>query len=187
VEKYFTATFIADGALPPQMEQHLRLWLQIMLGGSRQSPRQIPRDPATVELHIRGLAPLVQAWAQDGHQSFAEITKGDILAALAALPPRTTHRHFAENGLKSLFKILKGRRLVFANPTRGLTLTPVATNIPLPLNTALIRAELNNPACPDIPPSAAAFSSCTSPTRCRPRQGSFSVGAMRARSADGGR
>jgi hypothetical protein len=145
VEKYFTATFIADGALPPQMEQHLRLWLQIMLGGSRQSPRQIPRDPATVELHIRGLAPVVQAWAEDGHQSFAEITKGDILAALAALPPGTTHRHFAENGLKSLFKILKGRRLVFANPTRGLTLTPVATNIPLPLNTALIRAELNNP------------------------------------------
>ena len=87
VEKYFTATFIADGALPPQMEQHLRLWLQVMLGGSRQSPRQIPRDPATVELHIRGLAPVVQAWAEDGHQSFAEITKDDILTALAALPP----------------------------------------------------------------------------------------------------
>lgn len=51
VEKYFTATFIADGALPQQMEQHLRLWLQVMpLGGSRHSPRQVPRDPATVEL-----------------------------------------------------------------------------------------------------------------------------------------
>jgi hypothetical protein len=88
---------------------------------------------------------VVQAWAEAGHQSFAEITKGDILTALAALPRGTSHRHFAENGLKSLFKILKGRRLVFADPTRGIALTPVATNIPLPLDTALIRAELNNP------------------------------------------
>ena len=145
VEKYFTATFIADGALPPQMQEQLRLWLQIMLGGSRQSPRQIPRDPATVELHIRGLAPVVQAWAEAGHHSFAEITKDDILTALAALPRATSHRHFAENGLKSLFKILKGRRLVFANPMRGLEVTPIPTNIPMPLDTALIRAELNNP------------------------------------------
>lgn len=145
VEKYFTATFIADAALPHEMERHLRLWLQVMLGGSRHSPRQVPRDPATVELHIRGLAPVVQAWAEAGHQSFAEITKDDILTALAALPRGTSHRHFAENGLKSLFKILKGRRLVFADPMRGIALTPVATNIPLPLDTALIRAELNNP------------------------------------------
>jgi hypothetical protein len=145
VERFFTAKFIASGALPPLMRQHLELWLQIMLGGSRQSPRQLPRDPATVELHIRGLAPVVQAWAEAGHQSFTEITKDDILAALAALPTKTTHRHFAENGLKSLFRILKGRRLVFANPMRGLDVTPVATNIPLPLDTALIRAELNSP------------------------------------------
>ncbi|WP_246136698.1 hypothetical protein [Leekyejoonella antrihumi] len=144
VEKYFTATFIASAGLPPLMEQHLRLWLQIMIGGSRQSPRQIPRDPATVELHIRGLAPVVQAWVEAGHQSFAEITQNDIRAALQTLPAGTL-RHFAENGLKSLFKILKGRRLVFTNPMRGLDTARIATNIPLPLNTALIRAELNDP------------------------------------------
>ena len=88
---------------------------------------------------------MVQAWAETGRRSFAEITKADILTALAALPTDTSHRHFAENGLKSLFKILKGRRLVFANPMRGIDLTPVATNIPLPLDTALIRAELDSP------------------------------------------
>ena len=37
------------------------------------------------------------------------------------LPKNTSHRHFAENGLKSLFKILKGRRLVFTNPMRAST------------------------------------------------------------------
>lgn len=116
-----------------------------MLGGSRQAPRQLPREPETVEIHIQGLAPVVQAWVEAGRQSFAEISKEDVLAALTGLPAGTSHRHFAENGLKSLFKILKGRRLVFANPMRGIDLTRIATNIPLPLDPALIRAELDSP------------------------------------------
>jgi hypothetical protein len=142
VEKYFAAKFIDSGALPPLMREHLELWLQIMLGGSRQSPRQLPRDPATVEAYIRGIAPIVQTWAEAGHQSFAAVTHADVLAGL---PPKATDRHFAELGLKSLFKTLKGRKLLFADPARGLKPTPVATNIPLPLDTDLIRAELNSP------------------------------------------
>ncbi len=144
-ERYFTAKFIAAGGLPPLMREHLRLWLQIMLGGSRQAPRQIPRDPATVRLHILGIAPVVQTWVQAGRPSFAEITQDDVRDALATLPTDSTHRHHAESGLKSLFKILKGRRLVFTNPMTGLPATPVATTIPLPLDPALIRAELNSP------------------------------------------
>lgn len=127
------------------MRNHLQLWLQIMLGGSRQAPRQLPREPETVEIHIQGLAPVVQGWVETGRQSFAEISTDDILAALAALPPGTSQRHFAEIGLKSLFKILKGRRLVFTNPMRGIDLTRVPTTLPLPLDPALIRAELDSP------------------------------------------
>lgn len=144
-ERYFNAKFITDGLLPPLMREHLQLWLQIMLGGSRQQPRQIPRDPATVRLHILGIAPLVQTWAEAGKQTFAEITQDDIRDALAKVPVDNTRRHFAENGLKSLFKILKGRRLVFADPMKGFQATPIATNIPLPLDTAVVRAELNSP------------------------------------------
>ncbi len=143
IEKYFATKFIDSGALSSKMRQHLELWLQIMLGGSRQAPRQFPRDPATVELQIRGLAPVVQAWAEAGRQSFAEITQDDIVEALEPLP--ATARHFAENGLKSLFKILKGRRLVFTNPMKGLPVRPVATTIPLPLATAVIREGLDSP------------------------------------------
>lgn len=157
VEKYFATTFNPpehdpDRAgeesgdktvvLPSLMRQHLELWLQIMLGGSRQSPRQLPRDPATVENYIRSIAPIVQAWADGGYQSFAEVTRADIAAGL---PAKATDRHFAETGLKTLFKTLKGRGLVFADPARGLKPTPVATNIPLPLDPALVRAELNSP------------------------------------------
>lgn len=127
------------------MLEHLRLWLHIMLGGSRQQPRQLPRDPATVRLHILGIAPVVQTWVEAGRTSFAEITQDDIRHALTQLPTDTTRRHHAENGLTSLFKILKGRRLVFANPMLGLQVTPVATTIPLPLDTALIRTGLSSP------------------------------------------
>ena len=148
VENYFTTKFIASGALPAPMRQHLELWMQIMLGGSRQAPRQIPRDPQTVQLHIMGIAPVVQTWVEAGHQTFAEIAVDDIRHALAQLPTDNTSRHHAENGLKSLFKILKGRRLVFANPMKNIQTGPVAGNIPLPLDPAVVRAELNsaNPA-----------------------------------------
>ncbi len=146
VERYFAAKFIASGLLPAAMRQHLELWLQIMLGGSRSAPRQFPRDPATVELHIQGLAPVVQAWVEAGRQSFAEISQDDIVEALEPLP--NSGRHFAENGLRSLFKILKGRRLVFTNPMKGLPVRPIATSLPLPLDTAVIRDGLDsqNPA-----------------------------------------
>src|SRR3546814_13781577 len=117
------------------MRNHLQLWLQIMLGGSRQAPRQLPREPETVEIHIQGLAPVVQGWVEAGRQSFAEISEDDILAALATLPAGTSHRHFAEIGLKSLFKILKGRRPVFTNPTKDVALPRVPT--PLDRQTAL--------------------------------------------------
>jgi len=145
IERYFTTKFVESGLLSDSMRAHLELWMQIMLAGSRQAPRQIPRDPATVALHIQGLAPVVQVWAEAGRTSFAETTKDDIHGALASLPTETSQRHYAENGLKSLFKILKGRKLVFANPMRGINVTPIATTIPLPLDTAAIRAELDSP------------------------------------------
>ena len=142
VEKYLATT---TGHLPAAMRQQLELWTHVMIGGSRQAPRLLARDPATVEAHLRGIAPIVAAWADAGHQSFAEISSNQIRVALASITEPQTGRHSAELGLKSLFRTLKGRRLIFADPTRGLTPTPVGTNIPLPLDPTLIRAELNSP------------------------------------------
>lgn len=139
VEVYFASK---TSSLPPLMREHLELWLKIMLEGASRAPRQRPRDPQTVRLHILGITPMVQAWAEAGYQSFAEVTTADIIATL---PETGTRRHFAENGLKSLFKVLKGRKLVFANPTRSMKATPIAGNIPLALDSAVIRGELNSP------------------------------------------
>jgi hypothetical protein len=138
LENYFNTK---TSKLPPIMRQQLEVWLQIMTKGATTAPRQRARDPQTVRLHIMGIAPIVAAWAEAGHQSLAEITPEQVRKSL---PEKGAHRHFAAVGLKSLFKTLKARRLVFADPTRGMKASPVATNVPLSLNTAAIRGELNS-------------------------------------------
>ncbi len=128
--------------LPPVMKQQLEVWLQVMTKGATTAPRQRARDPQTVRLHILGIAPIIAAWAEAGHQSLAEITPEQVRQAL---PEKGSHRHFAALGLRSLFKTIKARKLVFADPTRGMKASPVATNVPLSLDTAAIRGELNSP------------------------------------------
>ncbi|MFB6557422.1 hypothetical protein ACFCYH_00685 [Streptomyces sp. NPDC056400] len=128
--------------LPPVMAQQLQTWLDVMLDGSQKAPRRRARHPATAHLHILGMAPILRAWAEEGRQSLAEISREDYTSAL---PDRGAHRHFAEQGFRSLFTILKGRKQIFANPTRGIPLTPVAGTIPLPLDTEAIRGALNSP------------------------------------------
>jgi hypothetical protein len=57
----------------------------------------------------------------------AEITPEHIRAAL---PEGGSRRNFAEQGMRSLFKVLKARKLVFTNPTRGMPATPVNGTVP---------------------------------------------------------
>jgi hypothetical protein len=139
IERYFAAKI---NTLPPVMKDQLEVWLQVLTNGSQQAPRQSPRDPKTIRAHILGIEPIIHAWAEAGFQSFAEITRVDITAALEETKAR---RHIAGNGLKSLFAILKGRRLIFANPTRGMKASPKGSTIPLALDAAVIREELNSP------------------------------------------
>ena len=140
VERYFAAK---TSNLPEPMRTQLEVWLEVMLGGSSVAPRQRSRDPQTARLQIMGIAPIMRAWAAAGHESLAEITSDDVRVAL--LSQRGAHRNFAEGGLRSLFKVLKGRKLVFFNPTRGMPLTPVGHSVPLPLDTEAIRQALNSP------------------------------------------
>lgn len=125
------------------MREHLELWLKVMLEGSELTPRQVPRDSQTVRVQIFGLVTVVNTWVGAGYQSFAQVSRADIVNALAPLPPG--RRHAAELACRSLFKTLKGRRLIFANPMRGMKHTRLAQTTPLALDPAVICAELNHP------------------------------------------
>lgn len=139
VERYF-----ADKTdhLPEPMRAQLEVWLTVMLDGTDKSPRRRPRDPQTTRIHILGIAPILQTWADAGHQSLAEITRAQVLDAL---PASGSRRNWAEYGLRSLFTVLKGNKLIFTNPTAGIPSTPVNATVPLPLDTAAVRRALNSP------------------------------------------
>jgi hypothetical protein len=139
IERYFAGK---TATLPAQIRAELETWLEVMLEGSTKPPRRHARLPQTTRIHILGVAPIVQAWAAAGHQSLAEITSDEVRASL---PANGSRRIWAEYGLKSLFTVLKARKLIFMNPTRGIGTTPVSRSVPLPLDTAAIRTALNSP------------------------------------------
>ncbi|HET6949412.1 MAG TPA: hypothetical protein VFI47_03495 [Acidimicrobiales bacterium] len=139
LERYFAGK---THTLPEPMKAQLEIWLEVMINGSTQAPRRRPRNPYTARLHILGISPILEAWATAGHQSLAEITPEHIRAAL---PESGSRRNFAEQGLRSLFRVLKARKLIFQNPTRGMPATPVNGTVPLPLDTDAIRQALNSP------------------------------------------
>jgi hypothetical protein len=139
IERYFNGQI--DG-LPEPMTAQLRVWFDIMINGSSSSPRRRPRHSETARLHIRALAPTLRVWAGQGHDTLASIERADIVAALPAPGPG---RHAADQGLRSLFGVLKGRKLVFVDPTRGVPHTGTSATVPLPLDTAAVRAALDSP------------------------------------------
>lgn len=139
IERYFAGK---THGLPAPIRAQLEIWLDVMVNGSNITPRQRSRDPQTVRIQILGLVPIVHAWAAQGHQSLAEITQQQISVAL---PANGTKRHHAELGLRSLFKVLKARKLIFQNPMRGLPATQPNQTIPLPLDTQAIRQALDSP------------------------------------------
>ncbi len=119
IERHFAGK---TASLPLPMKAQLEIWLNVMLNGSTTAPRQRSRDPQTARIHILGIAPIVQAWAAAGYESLAEITPEQVQAAL---PKRGSRRNWAEYGLRSLFGVLKARKVVFIDPTSGMSVTPV--------------------------------------------------------------
>ena len=136
--------YFADktAGLSQTMVDQLGVWLDIMRHGSTAPPRRKPRDDATTGIQLLGMAPILHAWADAGHDTLAQITP-ELLRA--SLPNDVVQRHWADLGFRSLFGILKARKLVFADPTRGLPHAPSGMSIPLPLDSAAVRAALNHP------------------------------------------
>ncbi|MGK4579601.1 hypothetical protein [Kitasatospora sp. HPMI-4] len=139
VERYFAKQ---TAGLPEPMLGQLQLWFDVMLNGSTTAPRRRARKEETIHLHIQGMAPIWRDWADRGHNSLAEITRQQFVDSL---PGTGSNRVFADQGMRSVFDILKSRKRVFANPTRGVPVTSTKATIPVPLDTAKVREALNSP------------------------------------------
>jgi hypothetical protein len=138
LESWFAAR--TEG-LPPSMAAELRQWFLALRDGSSEPPRSRPRSPATVRHKVTAVLPAVHGWAEVGHDSLREIARRDVIAAL---PGDARRRHTTLGALRSLFRFLKGRRLVFANPTARMRAGRVWPGQPLPVDLGPIRAAINS-------------------------------------------
>ncbi|WP_198955739.1 hypothetical protein [Frankia sp. CcI49] len=128
--------------LPAPMAEELGIWFGVMKHGSPTPPRRRPRAEITINVHTRWALPTLRTWAAAGHTSLREITREHVLDALPASGnPRST----AGQGLKSIFRLLKARGVLFIDPTSRVKTGDHQKREPLPADVAAIRRGLNSP------------------------------------------
>jgi hypothetical protein len=139
----WTAGQIAQ--LPEPMAAEVSIWLEVMRHGGLTPPRRRPRSQTTIELHLRWALPTLLRWAADGHTSLRGITRDDVVRDL---PPSGNLRAQAGQGLKSIFRLLKARKVLFTDPTARIPTGRHQDQQPLPVDLDDLRDSLNasNPA-----------------------------------------
>ncbi|HWH01704.1 MAG TPA: hypothetical protein VNV66_20845 [Pilimelia sp.] len=142
LDRWFTQQ--VDG-LPDAMVGELTAWYEVMKHGTPTPPRRRPRAEITIRLHLQWALPMLRVWAAAGHNSLREITREQVLDAL---PPSGNARSTAGQGLKSICRLLKGRKVLFTDPTARVKVGYHAAKQPLPVKVDLLRAALmsDNPA-----------------------------------------
>lgn len=136
---------IAD--LPEQIQHELTVWFDIARNGSSTPPRFHPRADTTVKSQLSFALPTIRDWARD-HASLREIGRDDVLTAL---PPSGSARSTTLQGLRSIFRVLKTRKLTFVNPTVRISVPTPDKPAPAPIDLSALRAALE----PDDPTRAA--------------------------------
>ncbi len=138
VQTWFTRQIID---LPEAMTVEITDWFQAGHHGRTSPPRMRPRTSRTIRSHVGAVAPILRTWAGAGHTSLREITLHDITEAL---PDDAVQRWHAVVALRSLFRYLKTRGLIFANPTVRLRPVQPALRQPVPMDLAPVREALDS-------------------------------------------
>lgn len=135
VDKCFR-TAVAE--LPEQMRS------QLERNGSSTPPRSKPRSETTIRLYLRWLVPALHSWAASGLTSLREITPEDVRDLL---PPSGNPRAAVGQGLRCLFRVLKGPPRDIFQPDRPDPIRTGApeTRHPMPLASAQLRGAINSP------------------------------------------
>jgi hypothetical protein len=117
--------------LPAGIADELRRWVLVLRGEGRR-PHQ-PMASETIRKYLGYLYPVLTAWSGPV-ASLREITPDDIRHVLRQRPGQPAQD--LAGALRSLFRALKQERLVFRDPTRGIS---VASVVRLPVSIATDR------------------------------------------------
>jgi hypothetical protein len=134
--------------LPRPMAEEMQVWFDVMMHGSTTAPRRHPRHQSTTRLYATWALPVLTASVAAGHTSMREISHAEVLELL---PTEGVLRACTCRALRSIFQILKARKLVFTDPTARIHVWVSAGTEPLPVDVDVVRAALNSP----YPPRAA--------------------------------
>lgn len=103
--------------LPAQIRAEVQVWIEALRGRGPRAGR--PRKAATIQGYLRALESALANWSAR-YQSLRQVTTEDVTDQLQSLTGPT--RKLALAVMRSLFKTLKARRVIFTNPTAGLEL-----------------------------------------------------------------
>jgi hypothetical protein len=131
--------------LPRAMVEELLVWFDIMLRGSTTAPRRHPRNEVTIRLYATWAMPVLTASAVADHTSLREISHAEVLDLL---PAEGTPRACTCRALRSIFQILRARKLVFTDPTARIHVWVSSGTEPLPVDIEIVRAALTSPHPP---------------------------------------
>jgi integrase len=105
------------GPLPTQIRGEVHTWTEVLRGRGPRAGR--PHKAATIQGYLRALEPALADWSTR-YQSLRQVTADDVTDQLQSLTGPT--RRLVLAVMRSLFKTLKTRRVLFTNPTAGLEL-----------------------------------------------------------------
>ncbi|MEU8103614.1 site-specific integrase [Nonomuraea muscovyensis] len=121
-----------SSTLPEGFRADVRTWLIVLLEGSARTKA---RSKSTLYAYFGRVRPHLLAWSQTRHQ-LREITENDISQVLNAL---TGHQRAGTfTALRSLFQFAKRHRLIFADPTRRLSVGRAPARVLQPMTDAEI-------------------------------------------------
>jgi hypothetical protein len=123
--------------LPDPIAGEIRRWVLVLRSQGRRPHPQFPFT--TIRSYLNSLHPVLDAWA-DRVTSLREITSQDIQTALDARAPVTARNLLS--ALHSLFRALKQEKLIFRDPTRGISL-PTMRRLPAPIATDRLRGIID--------------------------------------------
>lgn len=128
--------------LPDGIAGEVRRWVQVLRGQGRRPHPQFPFT--TIRSYLNCFSPMLVSWASRV-TSLREITREDIQAALDDQPPVTARNLLS--ALHSLFRALKQERIIFRDPTRGISL-PAMRRLPVPIPTGQLRGLIDRAGSP---------------------------------------
>jgi len=122
---------------PLEIASELRRWVLVLRGEGRRQHR--PMAFEMIRKYLSYLHPVLTAWS-GRVTSLREITSDDIWHVLRQRPGQPAQD--LASALRSLFRALKQERLIFRDPTRGISV-PAVARLPVPIATGRLRGLID--------------------------------------------